>query len=265
MYACRIEADSIAQGVRLTTMVITMPLLYWPEVLTHRDKSRNSASQRAIPAAKQIEAVKVNPFVPETFYRESRGMVPKEPLSPEEQSAAVDDWMYAREQCLDVATDWLGRGINHEHINRLLTPWLWTTAIITATEWKNFFDLRTAPDAADPMRKIATMMRDAYDAGTPQELKPGEWHLPFIQSGDRDGYGPAILANLSAARCARVSYLTHDGKRDIDRDLDLADNLIADEHMSPLEHAARVVKEAYTLSNFRYPWQQWRKDLEALT
>ena len=48
-------------------------------------------------------------------------------------------------------------------------------------------------------------------------------------------------AKISVARCGRVSYLTHDGKRDLDEDLKLYDRLLQPGHMSPLEHAARPI------------------------
>jgi hypothetical protein len=47
------------------------------------------------------------------------------------------------------------------------------------------------------------------------------------------------LAKISCARCARVSYLTHEGKRDHGADLTLYDKLLEQGHMSPFEHAAR--------------------------
>jgi len=44
------------------------------------------------------------------------------------------------------------------------------------------------------------------------------------------------------ARCARVSYLTHDGKRSPAADFELYDRLFSNGHVSPLEHAARPMK-----------------------
>ena len=43
---------------------------------------------------------------------------------------------------------------------------------------------------------------------------------------------------MCAGRCARVSYLTHDGRRDPAADLALARGLVENGHMSPLEHVA---------------------------
>jgi hypothetical protein len=70
----------------------------------------------------------------------------------------------------------------------------------------------------------------------------------------------ATIARIACARCARVSYLTHDGKREVSADLDLADKLQASGHMSPFEHAAKAVEADHRSGNFR-GWMQYRKTL----
>jgi hypothetical protein len=242
--------------VRLTTLAITMPTLYWPEVLTHRKFSRNASSDRALPAGARIEQVREDPFIPVVFYAESRGMVPREPLG--DQELARRRWLEERDEALIWATSQLLDGWHHEHINRLLTPWLWTTAIISSTEWENFFKLRLAPDAAEAIRTVAGLMRDAMDASTPVELQPGQWHLPFIDADEKGG----LPLNISVARCARVSYLNHDGKVDVDRDLTLAKRLREEQHWSVFEHQATPQPEQRSSpSNFDWPWLQHRKIL----
>src|ERR1039457_4219435 len=62
---------------------------------------------------------------------------------------------------------------------------------------------------------------------------------------------------VSAGRCARVSYLTHDGKRDPQEDLRLHDSLLECGHMSPLEHPARPMTPE-ELSMFIQPVREWR-------
>ena len=51
-------------------------------------------------------------------------------------------------------------------------------------------------------------------------------------------YAQQIKREISVARCARVSYLTHDGKRDIAKDIQLHDRLANQNppHASPFEH-----------------------------
>ena len=68
---------------------------------------------------------------------------------------------------------------------------------------------------------------------------------------------------ISVAKCARVSYLTHDGTRDFSKDLELYDRLVSAGHMSPTEHVATpmsvLVGDIYS-GNFR-GWLQYRKIL----
>ena len=73
----------------------------------------------------------------------------------------------------------------------------------------------------------------------------------------------AILRKLSTARCARVSYLTHDGKRDPSEDLRLHDQLAGTftsgdpGHFSPFEHQAEAVGGRQRIKNFE-GWRQYR-------
>ena len=91
------------------------------------------------------------------------------------------------------------------------------------------------------------------------------WHLPLIFDEERD-IPIGRLCNISVARCARISYLTHHGTRDIEQDLDLCNRLLRPtgnvndpSHMSPFEHVAKATDtpEKY-FGNFR-GWEQYRK------
>jgi hypothetical protein len=182
--------------------------------------------------------------------------------------------MLARLEEIEAATKekkrpdgWLN--VHKQVANRLLEPFMWHTVIVTATEWDNFWHLRAHPDAQPEIQRTAMLMKEAYDASTPAELGAGEWHLPLIDEVDRDALegkpgGEEDLIKISAGRCARVSYLTHAGKRDHGADIGLHDSLVESGHMSPLEHPARPL-EAEELEagefcgNFR-GWRQYRKD-----
>lgn len=123
--------------------------------------------------------------------------------------------------------------------NRLLEPFARVPVIITATEWDNFFKLRTAPDCSPGFRAIAIELQEAMSQSVPQILRVGGWHIPF---GDRlpDNTELQTRLKVSAARCARLSYATHDGVIDIDKDLGLCAGLISSGHGSPLEHQAKA-------------------------
>lgn len=268
MYAAKVIEDSIADGVRLTTFEVTFPRIVLAEFNTHRMLSRNSASSRAIPVEKRIAAVRANPFVPEAFAMNKRGMQAGEELDERDNSKARDTWMRACAAAIEQTERLLDTGVHKQWANRLLEPFSWHTVVVTATEWENFFNLRISNLAQPEIRRAAEMMLEAMNASTPTPRGSCAWHLPYVQDDERAEYDPSYLAMISAARCARVSYLTHDGRRDIDADIELARRLEASRHMSPFEHPARVIgcpgiaidyEEDEFFGNFRAPWRQQRK------
>lgn len=254
MYEAKILADSIARGVRLTTMQVTFPRFILAEFNTHRMFSRNSASSRAIPVGKRIAQIRANPFVPEAFAANKRGMQAGETIGG--WRARIARWVWLTACWMACATAWAFArlGVHKQWANRLVEPFAWHTVIVTATEWANFFALRISEHAQPEIHRTAELMKAAMDASTPQELEPGDWHLPLVFDGDLDlvegiedvrpeaaaATFDAILVKLSVPRCARVSYLTHDGKRDPKADFALYEKLRGNGHMSPFEHAAQV-------------------------
>lgn len=286
-YAAAILADSIASGVRLTTILVTMPRFLLPQFEKHRVFSISAESSRAVPVRKRIREVQENPVVPLHWGRAQAGMVAKEELRDVEQEEARAVWLKARDEAVRHA-EWLlrlgeGEAAVHKQVaNRLLEPFLWVRLIVSATEWDNFFALRLAEDAQPEMQKVAQVMKAAMDGSEPTELLPEMWHLPLVRGEDR---GEENLSHLSAARCARISYLTHDGRRDVAADRALYEKLASKGHMTPLEHPAvvadtdkmegatrwwhedRVYAEETRhssdifIGNFRAPWVQLRKTI----
>lgn len=262
-YNATIIEDSIAKGARLTTFEVTFPRFILAEVNTHRTCSRSSASSRAIPVKKRIETVRANTFVPEAFALNVRGMQAGDLLTVEEQQKAQAIWLSACESACIHAEQMEALGVHKQWANRLLEPFMWQTCVITGTEWENFYNLRAHPDAQPEFAKIARMMKEVMAGASPKALKVGEWHLPYVSQEERLEHDQETLCKVSTARCARVSYLTHDGKRDIQADLHLFSRLQTGGHIAPLEHAAKHaskdVLSAANPSNFRPPWLQYRK------
>lgn len=279
-YSCKIITDSItAQSVRLTTFEICFPRMVLAEFNTHRVFSRNSASSRAIPVKIQLAKVMEDPFIPVYWGRNQKGMQAAEELSPEAQAEAVKKWLLARDSAVAVVkylTEELD--VHKQTANRLLEPFMWHTVVVTATEWDNYFHLRNNMMAQPEIHVIAGMMDESYKASTPKQLAPNEWHLPYVRPEESSEFSQDQLVKLSSARCARVSYLTQDGVRDVDADYTLYNRLLSSGHMSPFEHAARPmtdleindnrtvkeVREGSTaipfLGNFR-GWVQHRKEI----
>lgn len=246
MYECQIIADSAGpNGIRLTSLLITLPRIVLPELNTHRVFSRNSASSRAIPFHRQVERLKADPFIPEEWGRNKRGMQAGEPVDPEDARMAEAMWRDAMEEAI-VHAEWIAEtiGVHKQLANRLLEPFLPHTVLITATEWTNFFRLRCHPDAQPQIRRAAEAMRTAMRDSTPATLPGGAWHLPFVDEAEVADLGLRRAIAVSVGRCARLSYLTHDGQRDPEADVALANRLLMSGHMSPFEHVAQAIPGA---------------------
>lgn len=317
-YNCKIIADSISPtGKRLTTFEVTFPRIVLAEAKTHRvfsgldgnvetdfnnlgindDKnlSRNSASSRAIPFIRQLQKVEKDPFIPERFPINNKGMQPTTYYTAENNLQKYRQceylWLAARDSAVESAALLAetyeedgspGLSVHKQIVNRLLEPFMWHTAIITATEFNNFFSQRCDENAQYEIKRIADLMYEAYHLAdnvgaefisckqpeleicARKELKEGEWHLPYIYEDDwkimrelttfGNSCDPVIftpintpihkeiilnqLKAISVARCARVSYLNQNGKRDLQSDLDLYFRFVEGNHWSPFEHVA---------------------------
>lgn len=241
MYECRIERDSInLYGERLVTVVIELPRIILAELNTHRLFSRSSASSRAIPVQKQIQKLKEDPFVPFYWGKNQKGMQATEELTPELQEQARALWLESSEGQIAYAEKMMALGVHKQLTNRLLECFMWHQVIITATEWDNWDHLRRDKDAAPEIQRAAELIHSAMDQSRPTLLRDGEWHLPFVDDEDRasGAYNDNDLVKISVGRSARVSYNNHDGERNVEDDMRLADRCRKG-HMAPWEHAAR--------------------------
>jgi thymidylate synthase ThyX len=263
-YKARVLLDSInPAGVRLTTMEVTFPRFILAEFNTHRVFSRSSASSRAVPTRKMIERVIQSPVLPIEWGRNRAGMSASEAVSEQEEAIARQSWLSARDMAVKTAEALAELKVHKQVVNRVLEPFMWHTVIVSATEWDNFFELRCAPNAQPEMQRTALLMRDALNASEPSVVPMGAWHLPLIQDDERR-LEMETQKMISVARCARVSYLTHEGSRDIEKDLQLFTRLKQDRHLSPFEHVATPAEDAEFYANFR-GWRQMRATIEAET
>jgi thymidylate synthase ThyX len=263
-FSARLLLDSVApNGVRLTTMEARYPRFIHSEMMTHRVFSRNAASSRAIPIKKMIAAVREDPAMPIFWGKNQSGMSAREEISDDARRAAETEWHQALENALRTAETLSDSTIDlHKQlVNRILEPFAWITVIITATEWSNFFTQRCHGDAQPEIAHVARLMLEQYRASRPSPLELSEWHTPLIQPDER-ALPPEMLKKISVARCARVSYLTHDGRRDPQKDVELYDRLVeggANGHWSPFEHVATPARTADERSGNLRGWLQFRK------
>lgn len=241
-------------GVRLTTMELRYPRFIHGEFLTHRQFARNSASSRAIPFDRFVAAVTNDPVVPLRFGSNKPGMQTGDEIADVAKATKV--WLAARAKAVAEATKLHRLGVHKSVCNRLLEPWQWMVTVVTATDWDNFFAQRCHEDAEIHMRTLAEAMKAALSASGPVLRQD---HAPYLTP--QDSVLPwQTRRRLSVARCARVSYLQHDGTRDNQKDLDLHDKLRQSMHPSPFEHVATAESRFHKSGPFT-GWKQYRKEL----
>lgn len=234
--------------------------------MTHRLFSRNASSSRAIPIEKMIKRIQDDPAMPVYWGKNQRGMQAAEELEPDAIVTASEIWLEARDAMLVYVAGLQRLGVHKQIVNRLLEPWSHITVLVTATEWGNFFNLRYHRDAQPEIGRLAQVMYEAIDQSKPRELNYDQWHLPYVRSEDAEICPDSeILAQVSAARCARVSYLNHDGRRPrLTEDLKLFDRLMGGvpKHASPTEHQAKPATSLSYQSGNLTGWHQYRKMIE---
>jgi thymidylate synthase ThyX len=262
MIQAKIVEDSIApSGARLTTFVLTYPRFIHSEFMTHRMFSRNASSSRAIPVKKSIQMVIDNPVIPLAFTKNKAGMQGGEALSGDQEAAAISAWLEGRDRAVEMAQKLADLEVHKQYANRILEPYSHITVVCSATDYANFFALRCHVMAQPEIMALADLMYEEYRTSSPKQMEIGDMHLPFVSDEERNELRQDDLIKMSVARCARVSYLNHEGKKPtIEEDKALYDRLVgsAPIHASPAEHQAIAMGDPSRSGNFQ-GWIQYRK------
>lgn len=254
----RMILDSVSPlGIRLPTIQMRWPRMIHAEFMTHRDKTRNARSGRAVPVITMMEEARF-PYVPH-FMANKPGMSASEEMEPAAFAEAERIWRELAEhtrlevmklQQLDVHKQWA---------NRPLEWFGYIDVLVSATAWENFMVLRTDPTAQPEMQDVAEVFMNILEDSKPSELSPGEWHMPYIDRADyqtatnhicppgsitsTEGLNARVielLKKVSTARNARLSYKPFDGNGDFDAETNRYDRLMVSRpvHASPAEHVA---------------------------
>lgn len=289
--------------------------LYIHDCLYDPDFSFSVSSARAIPFSKLIEEVETDSLraAPLFWGAEQKGMSPGDELDPNAKYVAQLWW---RRAAMDAAKnaramakaqgilDALPYEIPHKSIvNRIIEPYIHVNCLTTGTDrgWMNFFGLRLDKHADPTLQILAQEAWKVWNESTPTKLEPGEWHIPYIDDETQEELHhiairkfPGSIDNkeaiddssewimdsykkISAARCARLSYLsfTTNKRSTIQEDLELYSKLVGGEiiHASPLEHQATpdeiwdipaeniLWKHPEQSGNLGPGWRQYRKFL----
>lgn len=269
----KVIADTINPHVsssRITTFEVYAPRYLLAEVNTHGVIAKSAASSRAIPVKKRIEMVCTKPYIPDAFGKNRPGMQSTELLNEDDQLIAIGEWTRAIDDAVVHARNFEKMNVHKQYANRVLEPYVYYAGVLTATEWDNFWWLRTNTDADPGFQVLAQKMKEAYDASVP---KISHYHLPYISKEEFDTITDIdILMKISSARCARVSYVSLEtGKRTtINEDMELIKKLTKSSgaHLSPFDHPARADTisdkkwDNPTLHGRYWGWIPHRNDLE---
>lgn len=251
--SCRVRviADSISPtGKRL----ITYESRYWrsfhAEVMTHKAPSRSASSSRAIPVNRMLKQLWSDPAGPIHWGKAQKGMQAYEELTGWRLAAAKLIWRTTGKMVCFMSWLALQLGGAKQWVNRMGEPWQYITIIFTLTELDPILVLRDHPMAQPEFQELARFWRVLRENSTPRYLSYGEWHLPYVARNETYGAGHPLVGlpmslrdsiRASTARCARVSYMNHDGTApELAKDLALHDTLAYNDppHASPLEHQA---------------------------
>jgi thymidylate synthase ThyX len=256
----KIICDSINPlGQRITTFILPrFPKCLLAELNTHRTFSRNAASSRAIPLEKMIESIRADPYLPD-WTQKAKGMGGK-PISDPVTRKTLEAMSLAHlDETISVVREMHRLGAAKENVNRFLEPWMRVPVIVTATEWDNFFKLRTHEATQADFRQTAIEMCLRLKEHAPERLGWNQWHIPLVTEPDLYNRLTPLL-KVATARCARVSYLNHVGAQDESEDIALHDRLLASGHFSPFEHSAQATPGQH--ANFN-GWRSYRQEVAA--
>ncbi len=242
-------ADSITMfGQRMTTFELVYPRFIHAELMTHRMLSKNAASSRAVPYAVNAELVTNKPAMPVYWGKNQPGMKAKEELEPFVIEGMKGVWKAALRAAISHTSVMNDSSVHKQIVNRLLEPWSMMKTVISGTEWNNFFWLRDHPDAQPEFAELAKRTREAMLHSTPNKLKCGEWHLPYVPYkhgeywvDEETNVDLETAKIVSVSCCAQVSY------RKLDESIEKARKIYdmlnigsstSPSHASPLEHQA---------------------------
>jgi thymidylate synthase ThyX len=244
------------QGKHIYTFECIYPRFVHSEVMTHRVFSRNASSSRAIPINKLAHEAIKNPVEFTYWGKNKKGMSAKEELSGIRLSLAKLVWRATAKLCGYSALLLSYLGLHKQNANRMLEPFTRIKLLITTTELNNFFVLRDHEAAQPEIRVLAQEMKKAIAKSTPQLLKKGEWHLPYVDSKSVD------LRETSAALCAQVSFRALDDNEDKLKRIYKALILDRPVHASPTEHQATPLDNPEARDANFVGWAQHRSVIE---
>jgi len=253
----KIIADSInSRGTRITTFELEYPRIVHGELMTHRVFSRNAASSRAIPVNTMLDLIEANPAMPSHWGKNQAGMQAKEELDDLTKDATKGVWLSACKDAVAHSRVMNDMGVHKQVVNRLTEAYQHMKVVLTGTDFANWFWLRDHADADPTIAELAGRMQMAYNRSTPEWLREGQWHLPYVNHTttrttqkyfDTNAQDEITLEQalmISSSSAAQVSYRKTDGS--LEKAQMVYDRLVNSTpvHASPFEHCAMCFDKA---------------------
>jgi hypothetical protein len=185
-------------GDILYTFKQRFPRIILAETNTHMIAAKNAASSRALPTLRQLKNILNNPFLPHSIGQYQKGMQAGQEIQGLRRWLNEQIWLKSRFLMVFIAWLCYKLGAPKQFSNRLVEPWMWVEQIWTSTDVNNELLLRNHWMAEPHYQLLMKQKQEiiervkAHFAGTPdpglvrrcQVLKPGEWHMPFLQWWD---------------------------------------------------------------------------------
>ena len=241
---------SVGPDAHIMTFELEYPRFIHAELMTHRLFSRNAASSRAIPIGKMMAQCGENPAMPHIWGLNQPGMQ-AETIHIHAPTCEFA-WKAAANAAVANAAILEKLGLHKQIVNRVLEPFQMMKTVVTATEYDNWFYLRMHEHAQPEIRILAEMMWKELQDSQPQQLEPGEWHVPYVGTyhtplgivyhlGEwgTDTFRELSLEEalrVSSSCCAQVSYRVLDDS--LKKAEMIYERLVASVpvHASPFEH-----------------------------
>lgn len=269
---------NIETGDELITYRLTYPRIILAQLNTYKSLVKITASSRAQPFNKVVEVIENDPFIPLAYQRAHKGMQGTEYFTDEEEIRQRDlEWLTARDKAVEQAKKLNDLGVTKQVTNRILEAYMWVTQLVTGTReaYEHLFNQRCPEyeiggvkgrskkemglDLSDEewltcnkghaeihFMDLAEKMYDALRDSEPKELKPGELHIPYLDTPlMTPDLFPEDVIKYSCGLTAHTSYTTiGDGtKMTIEKARGLFDHCLENGHYSVFEMIGRAMSK----------------------
>ena len=272
------HSRNIETGDELITYRLTYPRIILAQVNTYKSLVKITASSRAQPFNKVVEVIENDPFIPMAYQKAHKGMQGTEYFMDEEEIRERDlEWLTARDKAVEQAKKLNDLGVTKQVTNRILEAYMWVTQLVTGTReaYEHLFNQRCPEyeiggvkgrskkemglDLSDEewltcnkghaeihFMDLAEKMYDALRDSEPKELKPGELHIPYLDTPlMTPDLFPEDVIKYSCGLTAHTSYTTiGDGtKMTIEKARGLFDHCLENGHYSVFEMIGRAMSK----------------------